>query len=84
MMSKLYDIAAKKGRVTLSVNQDLLEKLEPYKSQVNLSAEAEQLFEQMLERLEHRAWVERNDKALRQHGEEIRQNGLAGAEFNRV
>lgn len=83
-MTKLYDIAAKKGRVTLSVNQDLLEKLEPYKSKVNLSAEAEQLFEQVLERLEHRSWAERNDAALRQHGEEIRHNGLAGSEFSRI
>ena len=40
--------------------------------------------EQILGGVEHRAWVERNDKALRQHGEEIRKNGLAGAEFNRL
>lgn len=83
-MSKLYDTAAKKGRVTLSVNQDLLDKLEPYKQQVNLSAQAEILFSEMLTRLEHQAWAIRNDSALRQHGEEILKNGLAGAEFSRV
>ncbi|MGV0998524.1 MAG: type II toxin-antitoxin system CcdA family antitoxin [Fluviibacter sp.] len=83
-MSHLYDVAAKKGRLTLSVNQDLLDKLEPYKQQVNLSAQAEMLFADMLVRLEHRAWVERNDSALRQHGADIAQSGLAGTEFNRV
>lgn len=83
-MPKLYDIAAKKGRLTLTVNQDLLDKLEPYKQQVNLSAQAELLFADMLEKLEHRAWAERNDAQLRLHGEEIRKNGLAGAEFHRV
>ena len=83
-MSKLYDMAARKGRLTLTVNQDLLDKLEPYKQQVNLSAQAEQLFADMLEKLEHRAWVTRNDAQLRQHGDEIRKNGLAGAEFNRI
>lgn len=40
--------------------------------------------EQILGWVEHRAWVERNDKVLRQHGEEIRKNGLAGAEFNKL
>ena len=83
-MSKIYDTAAKKGRVTLTVNQDLLDKLEPYKQEVNLSAQAELLFADMLEKLENRAWVMRNDVKLRQHGEEIRKNGLAGAEFIRV
>ena len=83
-MTKIYDTAAKKGRVTLTVNQDLLNKLEPYKQEVNLSAQAELLFADMLEKLEHRAWVTRNDQKLRQHGEEICRNGLAGAEFNRV
>jgi len=83
-MSKLYDVAAKKGRVTLSVNQDLLEKLEPYKQQINLSAQAEQLFGDLLVRLEHKAWAERNSGALQQHGKEILQNGLAGSEFMRV
>lgn len=40
--------------------------------------------EQILGWVEHRAWVERNDKALHRHGEEIRKNGLPGAEFNRL
>lgn len=40
--------------------------------------------EQILGWVEHRAWVERNDKVLCQHGEEIRENGLAGAEFNKL
>lgn len=58
--------------------------MKPYKQQVNLSTQAEVLFSEMLTQLEHQAWAIRNDNALRQHGEEIRKNGLAGAEFTRV
>lgn len=35
-----------------------MDRLEPYKQQDNLSAQAEQLFARMLEELENRAWAE--------------------------
>ncbi|MBI3525341.1 MAG: hypothetical protein HY066_12635 [Betaproteobacteria bacterium] len=44
--------------VTAPINQDLMDRLEPYKQQDNLSAQAEQLFARMLEELENRAWAE--------------------------
>jgi antitoxin CcdA len=79
-----YDPTARKGRLSLSINQDLLDRLEPYKQQVNLSAQAEQLFGRMLEELENRDWAERNSEALAAHGRDIASTGLAGAEFDRV
>ena len=54
-MRTQYDPSARKGRLSLSINQDLLDRLEPYKRQVNLSAQAEQLFARMLDELENRA-----------------------------
>lgn len=83
-MQTHYDPAARKGRLSLSINQDLLDRLEPYKQQVNLSAQAEQLFARMLEELENRAWAERNADALAAHGRDIAGTGLAGAEFDRI
>ena len=83
-MRTLYDPAARKGRISLSINQDLLDRLEPYKNQVNLSAQAELLFAGMLEALENRAWAERNAGALAAHGADIARTGLAGAEFDRI
>ena len=74
----------RKGRVTLSIDQSLLDRLEPYKQEVNLSALAEQTFQGLLERLENRSWVDRNAEALQQHGREIARTGLAGAEFERI
>lgn len=47
-MQTHYDPAARKSRLSLSINQDLLDRLEPYKQQINLSAQAEQLFARML------------------------------------
>ena len=79
-----YDPAGRKGRLSLSINQDLLDRLEPYKQQINLSARAEQLFALMLEELENRAWAERNAEALAAHGRDIAATGLAGAEFDRI
>ena len=79
-----YDATAKKGRLSLSINQDLLERLEPYKQQVNFSARAEQLLARLLEELENRAWAERNAEALAKHGMDISVTGLAGAEFDRI
>lgn len=75
---------ARKGRVTLSIDQELLNRLEPFKHEVNLSALAEQTFQGLLERLENRSWAERNAEALQRHGREIARTGLAGAEFERI
>lgn len=76
--------SAKKGRLSLSINQDLLDRFEPYKQQVNFSAQAEQMLARILEELENRAWVERNSEALSAHGRDIAVTGLAGAEFDRI
>lgn len=83
-MHTLYDPTAQKGRLSLSINQDLLDRLEPYKQQVNLSAQAERLFARMLEELESRAWAKRNAESLAAHGRDIASTGLAGAEFDRI
>ena len=83
-MQTRFDPAARKGRLSLSINKDLLDRLEPYKQQVNLSAQAEQLFARMLEELENRAWAEHNADALVAHGRDIAATGLAGAEFDRI
>ncbi|MHB1676570.1 MAG: type II toxin-antitoxin system CcdA family antitoxin [Sulfuriferula sp.] len=68
----------------MSINQNLLDRLEPYKQQVNYSAKAEQLLAGRLEELENRVWVERNAEALAAHGMEIPITGLTGAEFDRI
>lgn len=75
---------AKKGRLSLSINQDLLDRFEPYKQQVNFSAHAEKLLARMLEEFENRSWAERNAPALAAHGRDIASTGLAGAEFERI
>lgn len=83
-MQTHYDPTAKKGRLSLSINQNLLDRLEPYKQQINFSAQAEQLLARILEEIENRAWVERNAEALVAHGMDISATGLAGAEFDRI
>lgn len=83
-MLKSFDSAAKKGRLSLSIDQGLLNRLEPFKGQVNLSAQAERFLADMLEELESRAWAERNAQALETHGRDIAATGLAGEEFERV
>ena len=83
-MRTRYDPAARKGRLSLSINQDLLDRIEPYKQQINLSAQAEQLFARILDELENRAWAERNADALTAHGGDLAATGLAGAEFERI
>jgi antitoxin CcdA len=79
-----YNSTAKKGRLSLSINQNLLDRLEPYKQQVNFSARAEQLLARILEELENLAWAERNADALVAHGKDIATTGLAGTEFDRI
>ncbi len=83
-MQTCYDTNAKKGHLSLSINQSLLDRLEPYKQQINFSAQAEQLLARMLEELENRTWAERNAKALAAHGMDIATTGLAGVEFDRI
>jgi antitoxin CcdA len=83
-MPTYYDTIAKKGRLSLSINQDLLDRLEPYKQQVNFSAQAEQLLARLFEELENRTWAERNADALVKHGVDISETGLAGTEFDRI
>ncbi|OGS71274.1 MAG: hypothetical protein A2063_06745 [Gallionellales bacterium GWA2_60_142] len=83
-MKTHYDPTARKGRLSLTINQNLLDRLEPYKHQVNFSAHAERLLARMLEELENRAWAERNAEALAVHGADISATGLAGTEFDRV
>jgi antitoxin CcdA len=79
-----FDANSKKGRLSLSINQNLLDRLEPYKHQLNFSAQAEQLLARILEDLENRTWAERNSEALEAHGKDISITGLAGAEFDRI
>ena len=76
--------ASRKGRLSLSIDQSLLDRLEPYKQEINLSAQAEQLFARLLDELENRAWAERNADALVAHGRDIADTGLAGEEFDRI
>jgi post-segregation antitoxin (ccd killing protein) len=83
-MLKTFDSPVKKGRLSLSIDQSLLDRLEPYKQQINLSAQAERFFSSMLEELENRAWAERNVAALTAHGRDIAATGLAGEEFERI
>jgi antitoxin CcdA len=83
-MKSCHDLTTKKGRLSLSINQSLLDRLEPYKQQINFSAQAEQLLARMLEEFENRAWAERNAEALAAHGKDIARTGLAGTEFERI
>jgi len=75
---------ANKGRLSLSIDQELLDRLEPYKQQVDFSAQAEQLLVRLLDQLENRTWAERNAEALEAHGKNIAETGLAGTEFDRI
>lgn len=77
-------ISQRKGRMQLSISQEVLDRIEPLRDEVNFSAEAEQLFTTIAERIERRKWVERNSDALLEHGKLIAQTGLAGAEFDRI
>lgn len=76
--------SGRKGRLSLSISQDLLERLEPYKQQINLSAHTEKLLTELLETLENRSWLERNTEALSEYGKMIAKTGLAGEEFDRI
>ena len=75
---------SRKGRLSLSISQELLDRLEPYKQQINLSAHTEAMLAQLLETLENRAWLDRNSEALTEYGKMIARTGLAGEEFDRI
>jgi len=77
-------ISQRKGRMQLSISQDVLDRIEPLRAEVNFSAEAEKLFSAIAERIERQRWAERNADALFEHGKIIAQTGLAGAEFDRI
>ena len=77
-------ITQRKGRIQLSISQDVLDRIEPLRDEVNFSAEAERLFLEIAERCERRRWVERNATSLSDRGRVIAQTGLAGAEFDRI
>jgi antitoxin CcdA len=77
-------ISQRKGRMQLSISQEVLDRIEPLRDEVNFSAEAEQLFSAIAERFERKKWVERNSDALREHGKVIAQMGLAGVDFDRI
>jgi antitoxin CcdA len=83
-MPTLASLSPKKGRLSLSIRQDLLDRLEPFKHQINLSAQTEQTLARLLEELEHRDWAARNAETLAAHGRDIAATGLAGAEFERI
>ena len=74
----------RKGRLSLSISQELLDRLEPYKAQINLSAQTEKLLAQLVEAAENRAWLERNAEALTEYCKMIARTGLAGEEFDRI
>jgi len=76
--------SSKKGRLSLSIDKSLLARLDPYKDRINLSAKTEAFIAQLLEQLENQTWVTRNAEALEEHGKDIAQTGLAGAEFERI
>ena len=84
MQSTKTTISHRKGRMQLSISQEVLDRIEPLRDEVNFSAEAEQLFAAIAERIERQKWVERNSDALLEHGQVIAKSGLAGAEFDRI
>ena len=80
-MPILSPTSNRKGRVSLSIDQDLLDRLEPFKQEVNLSAQTETMLSALVDELESRQWATRNAESLAAHGKAIQSTGLAGAEF---
>lgn len=77
-------VSQRKGRMQLSISQEVLDRIEPLRDEVNFSAEAERLFSALAERIERQKWLERNSAALHARADVIAQTGLAGAEFERL
>jgi hypothetical protein len=48
----------RKGRMQLSISQEVLDRIEPLREEVNFSAEAEQLFSAIATRVERQKWVQ--------------------------
>lgn len=84
MQASKNHAAQRKGRMQLSISQEVLDRIEPLRDEVNFSAEAEQLFSAIAERVERQKWLERNSEALLEHGKLIGKTGLAGVEFDRI
>ena len=84
MQASKNHAAQRKGRMQLSISQDVLDRIEPLRDEVNFSAEAEQLFSAIAERVERQKWLEQNSEALVEHGKVIQKTGLAGSEFDRI
>lgn len=82
-LAKAYS-SHRKGRMQLSISQEVLDRIEPLREEINFSAEAERLFAALADQVERRKWVERNAEALLEHGKVIAQTGLAGKEFDRI
>ena len=83
-MKTYFDPAARIDRLSLTINQALLDCPETCKQQVERSGQAERLFAPIFDELKNRAWAERNADALAAHGRDIAATGLAGAEFERA
>lgn len=84
MLSPKSHSQQRKGRMQLSISQELLDRMEPLRDQVNFSAEAEHRFAEIVDQVERRQWVERNSEALIERGKVIAKTGLAGAEFEPI
>lgn len=82
-LAKTYS-SQRKGRMQLSISQEVLDRIEPLRDEVNFSAEAEQLFAALADRVERQRWVERNAEALSERGKALARSGLAGTEFDRI
>ena len=83
-MATVHGRDGKQGQLLISVHQEILDRLEPFKGKVNLSVQTERFLSNMLDCLESPSWVERNAEALKAHGRDIAATGLAGAEFERI
>ena len=83
-MSSVINPSSRKGAFPYPSIRDLLDRLETYKGDVNLSAETEEMFKRLLDNLESRAWIKRNSEKLVAHGKAIAETGLAGHEFERI
>ena len=74
----------RKGRLSLSISQELLERLEPYKAQINLSAHTEKLLAELLETLGKPQLAGTQFGSLARIWKMIAKTGLAGEEFDRI
>lgn len=83
-MRSAFTPAAHKGRLSLSISQDVLDRLEPYKQEVNVSAHVEDMLKQLLEQLENRQWLLQCAEPLARYGEKLQASGVAGEEFDRT